>query len=274
MSFGFSPAPGGVQEYGFRFDPRLSRQAVRLEYAGLTGETTFPAYNKDGWVWLVNRLVGWWESAPDSTKTVDAPWGDGSLAFARRFGARPISLSGFVVVQDGRTGGVLEEALDRLAASHSGTLVVDELRRGVSREVDVRLTDMQVSRLGGSAASVTLSLQADDPLRYGTSVLDLKNGRNVLLNPGDAVAFPRIVVLGPTNNFTITHAGGVFTLPNVPSTETWTVDGREGNVFDDFGNRVQVPYSPFPWVDRGGAEWQVAGLTSGLATVHRFEAWS
>ena len=159
MSFGFSSAPGGVQEYGFRFDPRLSRQAVRLEYAGLTGETFFPAFNRDGWLWGVNGISGWWESAPVATRTVDAPRGDGVLVFARRFGARPISLSGFVVAQSRRADGVLEEALDRLAASHSGTLVVDELRRGVSREADVRLTDMQVTRLNDYSATVTLSFQ-------------------------------------------------------------------------------------------------------------------
>ena len=273
MSFGFSPTPGGVQEYGFRFDPRLSQQVVRLEYAGLTGETTFPAYNKDGWVWLVNRLVGWWESAPDSTKTVDAPWGDGSLAFARRFGARPISLSGFVVVQDGRADGVLEEALDRLAASHSGTLVVDELRRGVSREADVRLTDMRVSRLGGSAASVTLSLQADDPLRYGTSVLDLTNGRNVLVNPGDAVAFPIIDLRGPHSTVTVTHDGGEYSFPALSSGQRRTIDCRHGDVWAGDA-RVFVGSGPWPRVGVGGAEWQVAGLGSGSATVRRFQAWT
>ena len=273
MSFGFSSAPGGVQEYGFRFDPRLSRQAVRLEYAGLTGETFFPAFNRDGWLWGVNGVSGWWESAPVATRTVDAPRGDGVLAFARRFGARPISLAGFVVAESRRVDGVLEEALDRLAASHAGTLVVDELRRGVSREADVRLTDMQVSRLDDFRATVTLSLQADDPLRYGTSVLDLTNGRNVLVNPGDAVAYPIIDLCGPHSAVTVTHDGGTYSFPALSSGQRRTIDCRHGDVWDGDA-RVFVGSGPWPRVGVGGAEWTITGLGSGTAKVRRFQAWT
>ena len=273
MTYGWDPHSGSNGGPGFVAPVGEPRLHVTLGDMPMTPDADYRGVPQAGVIWRVVSIDGWREPAESDTSTVRAPGGEGVLVLSSRVGPRSIIIDSNVISAPSEPWRV-QQMIERLSRQREVALHVNEAQAGFHRELDVRLLSVRTSWRTPFWATVTLSLQADDPLRYGTSVLDLKSGRNVLLNPGDAVAFPRIVVLGPTNNFTITHAGGVFTLPNVPSTETWTVDGREGNVFDDFGNRVQVPYSPFPWVDRGGAEWQVAGLTSGLATVHRFEAWS
>lgn len=272
MSFGFAHQGLGNTEYGFSFDPRLERQLVDVKFAELVGQTYMPVFS-EGWLWGVQRIDGWWMPAPSATAEVGAPSGDGVLPLYPRMGARPITLDGFVAAERRTPSGVLEEALDALARARSGTLVVNELKRGLSREADCRVTDMKVTRLSDRTAKVTLSLQADDPLRYGSGVQALKNGRNVLLNPGDARAWPVLEVKGPTSKLTIVDSAGTFTLPAVPSGQSRTVDGRNGEVWNG-NNRVFDATGLWPRVLVGGAEWNVSGIGSGSVLVRRFQAWT
>lgn len=258
--------------FGFSFDAQLSRDLVKVSYAGISACTDTLAFS-GGWAWGVRRIDGWWMPAPATTAEVGAPSGDGVLPLYPRMGARPLTLGGWLVVDHGSPSGVLEEALDALARARAGTLVVNELKRGLSREADCRVTDMKVTRLSDRAANVTLSLQADDPLRYGSATQALKNGRNVLLNPGDTRAWPILEVKGPTSNLTIVDSAGTFTLPAVPSGQSRIVDGRNGEVWNG-NNRVFDATGLWPRVLVGGAEWNVSGIGSGSVTVRRFQAWT
>ncbi|WRS30606.1 endonuclease/exonuclease/phosphatase family protein [Actinomycetaceae bacterium MB13-C1-2] len=213
--------------YGFSFNPDQSQQLVSLTWGGLIGQTYAPLVT-DGWIWGVQKISGWWSPSPNSTREVDAPSGDGKLALDPRLGVRPVTIEGFVQVEDRQAVGILEQALDALAAVRSGVLVVRELKRGVSREADCRLMDMQVTKVSDRLAKVTLSLQADDPLRYSSVAissaesvegLEARGLRvNLATNPSFERAVSQVVRTNlATNPSFEASAGGTVTVPTGPA---------------------------------------------------------
>lgn len=271
MTYGYTPSPISTFSPGFTAHRKTLGQLVRVSLGGIEGETQRPLYGPGGWYWLVQTITGWWETAPIETSTVRHPLGSGVLALSPQFGPRPISIGGRIIADRGGPG-ALEAALDDLGSIKHGVLVVDELQRGLCREADVRLTDMQVTRESNIRAAVTLSLQADDPRRYGSAVQELKNGSNTLLNPGNSPCFPTISLVGPHSALTITHPGGVYTFPALSTGQRRRIQGATRNVWAG-DNRVFVGSGPYPLVEEGGARWTINGLGNGTATARRFEAW-
>lgn len=254
-----------ISEYGFTPPPsRISVQYADLNFAAAPG-VWFPDYTIG-----VQTIGGWWEPAPDVTAEVDSPHGDGVISLYPRLGARSITLSGWIAAF-GETS--LESALDKLTRARRGVLAVAERDSGVFREADVKVTRLEVTRVTPNWVRFTLSLQADDPLRYGSATQALKNGRNVLLNPGDTRAWPILEVKGPTSALTIVDSAGTFTLPAVPNGQSRIVDGRNGEVWNG-NNRVFDATGLWPRVLVGGAEWTVSGIGSGSVLVRRFQAWT
>ena len=252
-------------------DPRL-RVTLGEAQSALLSERAVPLR---GVTWRVSGIEGWREPAEVATRTVDAPTGDGVLAMARRLGPRGIVISSNILAANGE-GWRVSQMIEGLSRVHDGApLVVEEGQAGLTRECDVRVLTVRTTWKHSAWAEVTLSLQADDPLRYGVGEHVLKSGRNVLLNPGDAIAYPVIDLVGPHSALTITHDGGSFAFPALGSGTRRTVDCRSGDVFNASGGRLFTGFSgPWPRVNVGGAEWQVSGLGSGTAKVRRFEAWT
>lgn len=274
MTYGWDPIRKIRGPYGFEPNPRLSELRVGIQFGDIEGQTCYTAPPKEGAVWVVTDLQGWWEPAEVATKTIDAPSGDGVLAFDDRMGPRGIILSSFIqAAEHGNNSFRVDQLIECLSRQRRAVLRVVEGIAGVSREADVRLLDVRTNRKSGLHAELTISLQADDPLRYGAGSQVLRNGRNVLLNPGDAQCWPVIDLVGPHSALSIAHPGGTFSFPALSSGQRRTVDGRNGDVWSG-NSRVFVGNRVWPRVDVGGAEWTVAGMGSGTATVRRFEAWT
>lgn len=276
MTFGFPPR-GRWKQTGPGFEDDFVRplRRARIRLDDFEVETRYVKPPQHGVLWIADDLEGWWEPADDATATVAAPSGDGVLLLSPRFGARTIVLSTWVQAAPGEYY-LIDELLDKVSRLRNSVLTVDEPHAGLSREADVRLLGVRTSRRDAARADVTLTLQADDPLRYGAGSQALKSGRNVLLNPGDAVAFPVLELKGPTTAFTITHDGGVFSYPDLTSGQTRIIDCRNGEAsVKASGARRWNMSGAWPRVDVGGAEWTISGLGSGATlTARRFQAWT
>lgn len=272
MTYGFGGPRGPRRDHPFGFTPPPPKVGVAYGELPFLTNLQDAGLPETGFSIGVREIGGWWSPAPDDTQSVPAPSGDGLLSLSSRLEARPVVLRGWVYAPHGL--GALEDALDAVARRRSGVLEVRERTRDLWREADVRLVSVDVDRVSAVWAKVVLSFRADDPLRYGTGVQDLRNGRNVLLNPGDATSFPIVEVTGPTQQLVVNHSAGDFVLPAVPAGQSRVVDAREGVVFNGDGERISFPWSPLPRVEAGGAEWQVSGIGSGGAVVRRFQAWT
>ena len=284
MPYGFEYSPSRIAPFGFHFNPRLSNQLVHLEFDGLVGHTYHPVFTR-GWMWGIQHISGWWEPAPVLNDEVKIPGSDGVLRIGSRLGPRPITIGGFIACESHQPTGLLEEGLDQLARLHRGLLKISELKRGIYREADAHVTDVQISREKDWLAKVTISLQADDPLRYGVSEMPL-SPHTILLNPGDARCWPVLELTGSIEDIRIVHPGGTFTHASLAANQTVVVDGSKGAVFNKrTGQRTWDWSGPFPRVDPGGAEWDTTGFPAlgssetGIevlsgTSVRRFQAWS
>src|SRR5699024_6701707 len=149
------------------------------------------------------QLKGWFDSAPDDTSDVDHWTGDGSIHGMLRRKGRTIEIGGVVAAVDGRR---LAEAKRTFGAQRVAKLVVSE--SDLTVEADVRRITLKWDDINLSHSRFSLTLLADDPLRYGGSRV-LKNGSNVLVNRGDVDAFPVLELAGPSGGeVKITHPGG------------------------------------------------------------------
>lgn len=275
MTYGWDPHSGSNGGPGFAAPVGEPRLHVTLGDIPMTPDADYRGVPQSGVIWRVVSIDGWREPAESDTSTVRGPGGEGVLALSPRVGPRSIIIDSNVISAPSEPWRV-QQMIERLSRQREVALHVNEAQAGFHRELDVRLLSVRTSWRTPFWATVTLSLQADDPLRYGTSVADLRNGRNVLINPGDATAFPIIEVRGPTNNLKIVHDAGTFTYADLTSSETRLIDCRQGEVFvKSSGARRYQWEGPFPQVGVGGAEWTVSGLSSGAtAKVRRFEAWT
>ena len=232
-----------------------------------------PAPVVGGWVVGLTGLEGWDEPATDESSTSDHPSGDGLVAGLPRLGARRISLSCTLYASSIHGLGSLADAMDAMSVQRRTVFRVAEGLRGVSREVDVRLVQAQMTRRSPTVGVLTLSLAADDPVRWSSEVLPLTNGTLRLRNRGSVTAWPLIDLVGPHSALTITHPGGTFTLPAISSGQSRLVDCRSGAVYAG-GVRVSGGSGSWPRVPAGSGSWTIDDLKSESALLRRGEAWS
>ncbi len=226
------------------------------------------------WCIALRTINGWKSRAQDGTDASEHWSGQGQSAGAPKVEARQVSLECAVIGSSDRGGGSPEAGLDALSRLSRTTLTVAEDARGLVRCADVRLVQPQDSRISPTVAFVTLSLTADDPLRYSAESRSLANGTMLLPNRGDAAAFGRLFLMGPHSAITIAHPGGTWTFPALGSGESRLVDWRELRVWQGVYRTFGEGSGPAPRVLPGGSQWTVSGLGSGIAVLSRAEAWS
>ena len=272
MTYGWDPHSGSNGGPGFAAPVGEPRLHVTLGDIPMTPDADYRGVPQAGVMWRVVSIDGWREPAESDTSTVRGPGGEGVLALSPRVGPRSIIIDSNVISAPSEPWRV-QQMIERLSRQREVALHVNEAQAGFHRELDVRLLSVRTSWRTPFWATVTLSLQADDPLRYGSAAQDLKNGRNVLLNPGDAMAYPIIDLRGPHSVVTVPHDGGTYSFPALASGQRRTIDCRHGDVWAGDA-RVFVGSGPWPRVGVGGAEWTITGLGSGTASVRRFQAWT
>ncbi len=225
------------------------------------------------WALYLVRLDGWRVRGNDNTDTSPAWSGQGQVAGQESREARAITIAcDLVGTADDGPGSPLE-GLDAVSRLGRTTLTVSEDGRGLVRTCGVRLVEVQESRIGTQFSQLTLSLVADDPLRYSSQTRALTNGTALLPNRGDTSAFPRLALTGPHGAISITHPGGTWTFPALASGSR-LVDFRELQVWDGNSRVFGEGAGPAPRVLPGGSSWTVAGLGAGSAVLSRAEAWS
>lgn len=234
-----------------------------------------PATFPESWRFLLAPagLTGWRTRAQDATD-VSPHWsGAGSVAGSTSIEGRQLIIEGYV---QGKLPGSVEEGLDALARLSRTTLTVAEDVRALVRCADVRVTQMQESRLSATLAKVTFNLTADDSLRYSAESRLLTNGNNPLPNRGDTAAFGRLALTGPHGAISITHPGGVWTFPALTTGQSRLVDFREQRTWNGnvrvFG--AGAGSGPMPRVLPGWPVWIISGMGSGSAVLSRCEAWT
>jgi len=217
-------------------------------------------------------LTGWRTRAQDATDGSSHWSGAGQVAGSTATEPRQIILEGYVQGKFTAPGSV-EEGLDAIARLSRTTLTVAEDARGLARQADVRVVQMQETRLSSVVAKVTLNLTADDPLRYTAESRVLANGTNLLPNRGDVSAFGRLALTGPHGAISIVHPGGTWTFPAL-SSGSRLIDFREVRVWNGNVRVFGVGAGPVPRVQSGGSSWTVSGLSTGSAVLSHGEAWS
>lgn len=250
----------------------MSYYAIRL--GSVTVHTDTDGTFDGAWRFLLgpNGLTGWDAGTQDTTGASDHWSGVGQVASGAALGSRQIIIEGFVQGSLDHPGSV-QEGIDVLSRQRRTSLVVAENARGLARTADVRLTQIQSSRISAALSRVTLNLTADDPLRYSAESRLLVNGANLLPNRGDATAFGRLTLTGPHGAISIVHPGGTWTFPALASGSR-LVDFREGRVWNGNVRVFGECSGPAPRVLPGGSSWTVAGLGAGSAVLSRAEAWS
>lgn len=235
-----------------------------------------PAPGTWGLYLLPGGLDGWTARTQDGSEVAGHWSGQGQTVGAARSEARQITIRCLLLGSAVRGLGSVSDGIEALSRLSRTTLVVAESSLGLVRCADVRVVEIQPpSRLGGLSANVTLSLTADDPLRYSAESRPLTNGTVLLPNRGDATAFGRLTLTAPHGAISIVHPGGTWTFPALASGSR-LVDFRELRVWNAAtGARVfGEGAGPVPRVLPGGSSWTVSGLGAGTAVLSRAEAWS
>lgn len=268
---GWNPPPRAVSDSPGWQRP-VSDKFVRVLLGSVELHTTRIEPDVGEWLLSMAEWSGWEEPAPLDTEEVAHPSGDGQIPGVQRLGPRPITLSGLVKASSDYGHGSLTEALSGLSRIRRATFRVVE-REGLTREADVRVSRLQSTRRGLRVAPYTLSLVADDPLRYSGETVS-RNGQVLLSNRGDEVAWPLIRVLGGST-VTIVSATGTFRV-TIPSSVIHTINCREGIIWNSAGWVVDAATTTGPWprVPPGGDMWTISGVPAGQVTISRHEAWS
>lgn len=222
---------------------------------------------------VLTDLKGWDNAAPIETETYKSRTGHGQEAGLRQLGAHSYTVQVAVLACPESTFSAADmvDDLKRLSRTTLRTI------GATAREADVRVTQKLASRVSDLSYLVTLTLTADDPLRYNSGFVDLPAGTSLLPNSGDAQAFPVLEVSGLLT-FYIAHPGASAAAPwkaNVPSGKH-IIHTRTGRMYNAASGAL-VPntlFGPSPYVLPGGSEWTITGISSGLIRVRRWEAWS
>lgn len=250
------------------YDPAETR--VTLGALAMSSDNAGAARDVEA-VTVVSEIAGWYDSPADATEVRQHWTGQGNvLAGPALLAPRLVKMRGWV--SGDSAAGVLR-AVEALGRFRAGTLVVDERRRGLAREADMRRLNLAWDRKSPIFQTFELSMIADDPLRYGSGFVALSNGANAIPNRGAELSFPVLELTGPHNAITITHPGGAWTFPAL-SSGSRVIDMRTGDVWSGTARTFPAVSGPWARVPAGGGTWTVAGLGSGSARVRRFEAWS
>lgn len=250
-------------------DPIVQQELVGVRLGGIDFATSDAAPGDV--LYTLSRIRGWWESADDATEVTQHWSGDGDVAFEHRLAARTIEMRGLILARS------LRDSLAgraSLAGVRSSVLGVAERSLGFSREASVRRLRVDFETLAPLVIGYTLTLQADDPLRYGSGAIALSNGANTLVNRGDATAYPVLDLVGPHSAITVAHAGGSWSFAALASGQSRTVDLRNGDVWNGDVRAFGAESGPAPVVPASGASWTISGLGTGTARARRTEAWT
>ena len=220
---------------------------------------------------VASDLVGWDDDVPDETTSDGHPSGDGTVSGPLERGARRLVIPGYVF---GDSIAAAHRAKAQLRRARSGRLVVEDRALGLTLEASVRRVGLVWDRVTDHAHEFTLSLKADDPLRYSTATLPMANGALTLPNRGDEAASPLLELSGPHGAITVVHPGGTWRLTAVAAGVTRVHDVRNGDVWQGGVRVFGTESGAAPSVAAGGSAWTVSGLGSGSARVRRFEAFS
>lgn len=218
----------------------------------------------------VRRLRGWREPAPSAADTVSHWSVGGQVVMDDRQGARTIEMQGMLRARTAERVQQMQEDMARIAP-HS--FIVDELDKNLSRLATVRLVDCAFTIVSPLVIDYSVTLVADDPIRYGADTRNLSNGTHTIPNAGDLSASPTLALTGPHSALTITHPGGTYTFTALSSGQSRILDFREGDVWDGSTRVFGAEAGPRPVVRPGGSPWTVSGLGSGSAVLSRYEAW-
>lgn len=222
----------------------------------------------------LQTVEGWEDPAPDATRTMQHPTGDGDVPLQSRLGVRSIELAGYISARESPAP-MLARATQVLRRARRGVLVIDEHDLGQRLEADVRLSKATIRRVTAGFARFSMLLVADDPLRYGTGSIDLAAGANVIPNLGDARAYSQVTFVGPLTTPSITVGGVTWTLNRtLTAGQTRVADMREGVVWAGQARDHGASSGRVPTVAPGGSTWTRGGSGSGKITVRRYEAWT
>ena len=253
----------------------LQARAVTVSLNGFKASNV-PLVGEDEEVSLAT-LEGWWEPVNDTTETTRHPVGDGDISFRPRQGGRVITVTGMIQTDPNTPdpGRLLALMDDVNAQTRSGTLLVDEHMRSMSRQVDVRRQSLQMTPLSHAYAIFTLVLTADDPLRYGSESKYLP--QNVVTNVqnfGDAPrCYPILEWSGATTKPGVNFGRIEWRLDvQTNANDHMLVDCREGAVFKN-GSRI-FPDWTGPWPYIYGNDTFPFTTFGAPMTIRRKSAWS
>lgn len=252
------------------WSPSSPREEIGVRLGDLRMATDYD--RSDGvsdWSVALAELVGWWDTVAWRTERAEHPRGAGTMAAAAEQDAREIQIRGSVRA---RTKRAMLEAKDAVAAA-GGTLVVDERPRNLSREADVADVRVLWDPVADLYERFSMTMTADDPLRYWSKTTDLVNGSNTLLNPGDADAWPVLEIPGSHGQVTITSQGATWTLAANGGGTTRIVDLREGDIWQGNARVAGLESGTAPLVPVGGGAWTIAGLGANGGRARRHGAW-
>lgn len=250
----------------------MSQDSLFVTLGGLQFVTERTGSLTSSGVRTIARMRGWSDGVPSGDEASPHWSGVGAFVVAQQVNARTVEMRGLLKT---RTPQRLWEMRDQFASLKRNTLTVDEQDLGYSRLATVRIVDRDVELVPGAPliAQYTLTLVADDPLRYGSATRSLSNGTNAIPNAGDEDASPTLTLTGPHSAVTIVHPGGTYTFAAL-SSGTRVLDFRNGDVWNASTRVFGVESGPRPVVRSGGSSWTVSGLGAGSATLARYEAWS
>jgi len=196
--------------------------------------------DEHGCVWDLVDIDGWFGGLAVRSATEERAQADGDWDGDPYFEARRVTVSGSVLAP---TRVALQEAMDRIAnvlarGTRRGILVVDEISRGLSRQVPCRL-DVQgkAQRKSPNAADFEITLYCPDPERLSTAV------HSVTISPyqrGEGRAYP----LEHPRVYGALGASGRVMVTNLGDNDAWpvlTIDGYAVNPFVQLvgGDRIK-----------------------------------
>ncbi|WAC65187.1 hypothetical protein OVA14_07240 [Agrococcus sp. SL85] len=252
--------------------PLAASLAPRITFGSFEFVTAWHERPPAAAVVVANAMTGWDDAPQDDSETFEHPSGDGLESGLDRYGARTITVAGFI---DADNVAALQAAKRRLKRERRGVLVVDDRASLLALEADVRRLTLTWQRVTETHERFTLVLLADDPLRYTNATQRLIVGANTLANDGDERAWPLLTFTGPTGAVTITHPGGAWTLTATAAGSTRVVDLRNGDIWQDGVRIFGADSGPAPSIAaETTATWQVANLGSGRLGARRIGAYS
>lgn len=253
----------------FRWPPR---EYMTVEWGGL--EFTTDPRGGDAPHLLIRDFSGWSDGWTDSSSTAETPGGRGVMVTERKVSPRAVSLTAYAsweapLLQDSESLFSLIETLE----DADGDLLLVREPGIVAREASVRVISRSITPVSRFSAVLSLTMQADDPLRYSADEVALPAGRTVTLrNRGTHDSGPFVTVTGPTKAAPkVRFAGSTVTAPRaLTKGQVWTVDYAEGEMRVN-GSLVFPMFKSWPTIARGGSASCM--VSEGVASVKRVSAW-